>query len=113
MANCRADDDELTKDVRVYALADRFLMKELKDYTIERLEARLEDLWISEGFIDCIREVYSSTNEAHRKLRDLVARKAHSGLAKLWVKKPFQDLIREGGDFAVDLTALSVDNRHR
>lgn len=68
-------------------------MEELKEYGIKRLEATLEEFWISQGFIDCIKEIYGSTNESHRNLRDLVTRRAHSGLAKLWAKKPFQELV--------------------
>ena len=84
-------------------------MEELKEYAIKRLEVALKELWISEGFIDCITEIYDSTNESHNKLRDLVTRKAHSGLGKLWVKQQFRELIRNCGDFAVDLTALSAN----
>lgn len=95
------------KDVQVYALADFFLMEELKEFAMKRLDIALKELWLSEGFIDCIAEIYRCTNETHRKLRDLVARKAHSGLAKLWLKKSFRELVRICGDFAVDLTSSS------
>ena len=84
-------------------------MEELKEYAIKRLEVTLKDLWISEGFIDCITEIYESTDESHHKLRGLVTRKAHSGLGKLWAKQQFRELIRNCGDFAVDVTALSAN----
>lgn len=84
-------------------------MEDLKDFAIKRLDTSFKELWISEGFIDCITEIYGSTNENHRNLRDLVARKAHSGLEKLWAKKQFRELVRTCGDFAVDLTAFSLE----
>ena len=67
-------------------------MEELKESAMKRLDVAIKELWISEGFIDCIAEIYRCTNQTHRKLRDLVARKARSGLRKLSLKKPFGNL---------------------
>ncbi|KAK1515353.1 uncharacterized protein CCOS01_13546 [Colletotrichum costaricense] len=45
-ANLYTDDaDELTKHVRVYVLADFFLMPELKRFAVERLKPKLKELW--------------------------------------------------------------------
>ncbi|KAI0173168.1 BTB/POZ domain-containing protein [Hypoxylon sp. FL1284] len=99
------DDGELAKDVRVYTTADFFLMDELKAYALERFKSKLQRLWVSELFVDCIREVYSSTSESDKGLRDAVAQAAKEHSSDLWLKKAFQTLVREVGDFAVDLLA--------
>ena len=61
----------------------------------------MNELWVSEGFVNCIREIYNSTKESD-PIRRTVVQVAKAHLAKLWIKKSFQELIREGGDFLVD-----------
>ncbi|KAK1991095.1 hypothetical protein LX36DRAFT_736679 [Colletotrichum falcatum] len=95
--NCFVDDDEMTKDIRVYALAEYFQVECLKKYSLDKLVSKLETLWNCEGFIDCIRETYCSTTETDEEPRRLVARTAHKRLSYLWKKKPFRDLVHEGG----------------
>ncbi|XWW99150.1 hypothetical protein V2A60_007158 [Cordyceps javanica] len=99
------DDDELSKDVRVYELAQYFDIKGLKDYSLARFEAKVSKLWVSERFADCIRDVYASTVDTNCEMRRTVVRVARQHLQELW-HKPMQDLLREGGDFVVDLMAL-------
>ncbi|KAI1502474.1 hypothetical protein F5X99DRAFT_156131 [Biscogniauxia marginata] len=99
------DDSELVKDVRVYTTADFFLMDELKAYALDKFKSKLQQLWVSELFVDCIREVYSSTNESDEGIRGAVVQAAKEHLNDLWLKKPFQALVREVGEFAVDLVA--------
>lgn len=101
------DDDELTKDVKVYVLADMFLLDHLKEYALNRFKEKVKDLWISEAFTDCIKEIYNST-QASDRMRDAVVGISRANLSKLWTKKAFQELIRDGGDFVVDLTGKFV-----
>ncbi|KAK1990889.1 hypothetical protein LX36DRAFT_647270 [Colletotrichum falcatum] len=103
------DDDEMTKDIRVYALAEYFQVEPLKKYSLDKLVLKVETLWNCEGFIDCIRETYHLTTETDQEPRRLVARTARTRLSYLCKKKSFRDLVYEGGDFAVDLVALSVE----
>ncbi len=95
------------RDVRVYELANFFLVPSLKDYAFQRFSSKLKGLWITEGFIGCVKHVYSVTSESD-EMRGLVADVSRQHLSELWKKPPFQELIREGGDFAVDLTARSI-----
>ncbi|KFY03482.1 hypothetical protein V490_00177 [Pseudogymnoascus sp. VKM F-3557] len=98
------DDVELLRHPRVYALADMFRMEDLKTLVCKKFEAQLQQYWISDTFVECIREVYmtSRVSEATRKavVRTVFLHK------ELVNKQPFQDLIREVGDFAVDLVSV-------
>ncbi|KAI1399436.1 BTB/POZ domain-containing protein [Hypoxylon fuscum] len=99
------DDGELVKDVRVYLTADFFLMDELKAYALKRFQPKLQRLWISELLVDCIKEVYSFTDDSGKDLRDAVVEVAKEHFRELWDKIAFQALVRDVGDFAVDLMA--------
>lgn len=109
---CAYDDDDLLKDIRVYLLADFFLMDELQDYAIKRFATTLDVVDISDGFVECVVEVYGCTTQSHCKLRDVVISKACSHLESLWEKKPFRELVRNCGEFAVDLIAKSLGLSH-
>ncbi|KAM3064922.1 hypothetical protein ACMFMG_011250 [Clarireedia jacksonii] len=98
------DDLELLKHPRVFALADMFRMDELKALSCKRFKEQLQKHWISDTFPDCIREVYSTSNDLdcntiRKAVVDVVVLHRH----ELIRKKQFQELIREVGDFAVDL----------
>ncbi|KAI1292581.1 BTB/POZ domain-containing protein [Xylaria venustula] len=99
------DDDELVKDVRVYVTAEFFMLDNLKQFALEKFKSRLEMLWVSELFVDCIREVYASTTESEHGLRGAVVGVAYANRAELWEKKAFRDLVYDGGAFTVDLMA--------
>ncbi|KFY03940.1 hypothetical protein V490_00042 [Pseudogymnoascus sp. VKM F-3557] len=98
------DDVELLRHPRVYALADMFRMEDLKTLACKKFELQLQQHWISDTFVDCIREVYmtSRVSDATRKavVRTVFLHK------ELVNKQPFQDLIREVGDFAADLVSV-------
>ncbi|KAK8150882.1 hypothetical protein G3M48_004559 [Beauveria asiatica] len=99
-----SDDDELSKDVRVYELAQYFQIQGLKQYALEKFQPKVERLWVSERFVDCIRDVYASTVNKDCKMRQMVVNVTHNHLDELW-DKVFEDLLREGGDFVVDVMA--------
>lgn len=99
------------KPVLVYALADYFGSDGLKSYALKRLQTLLDTLWVSEGFIDCIQEVYRSAVDPKDKMRNLVLEVTHAHLGKLGKEKRFQDLVRKGGDFMVDLIAKVVESK--
>ena len=98
-----ADDLDLLKHPRVYALADEFFIDGLKDLAFKKLQSMLNELWISDTFVDCIEEVYVTTYHNSDRMRRLVVQVARQNLQKLWIKNRFQELVRENGDFAVDL----------
>ncbi|OJD15705.1 hypothetical protein ACJ73_08959 [Blastomyces percursus] len=97
------DDHELTKDLRVYALADMFQMERLKEQAFGRFETKIQQLWISDMFIDYVKEVYSTTNSNDRMMRGAVVGIAVKHIRELWKKQQFRGLVREVGDFAEDM----------
>ena len=101
--NNNADDDQLLRDVRVYALAEYFDVNSLKGHALQIFKTKVHELWLSESFVDCIREVYSTTNDSECMMRKSVVETARAHLQQLMRGTPFQDLISEGGDFVVDL----------
>ncbi|EFZ04530.2 ATP-dependent DNA helicase PIF1 [Metarhizium robertsii ARSEF 23] len=82
----------------------------MKEYNTRKFEynfkMKINRLWVSEVFVDCIRDVYQSTSAANCKMRETVVDVARQHLSELWVRRPFKELIREGGDFGVDLMEL-------
>ncbi|EFY89471.1 BTB/POZ domain-containing protein [Metarhizium acridum CQMa 102] len=108
------DDDELSKDVRVYQLADYFGVDGLKDDALQKFKAKITKLWVTELFVDCIRDVYQSTSDEKCKMRQAVVDVVNQHRSELWQRRPFKDLVREGGDFAVDLMSkLLVEDEEK
>ncbi|KAG9249985.1 BTB/POZ domain-containing protein [Emericellopsis atlantica] len=97
------NDDELSKDLRVYSLAEYFSINGLKEHALSRFKSKISRLWVSEIFPDCIREVYGSTSDPNCDMRKAVVEVTRENRGELWVKKAYRELIHEGGDFAVDL----------
>ncbi|KAI1005184.1 hypothetical protein K3495_g3029 [Podosphaera aphanis] len=105
------DDPHLLKDVRVYALADMFLIESLKTLAQTRLAKKLECCHLDTPFIDCVREVYKTIPTMNTKMHSAVVEVAVKQVKIL--RKNFDDksasdqqrmsnfgeLIREGGDF--------------
>ncbi|KAK8900789.1 hypothetical protein QC760_010553 [Botrytis cinerea] len=98
------DDLELLKHPRVFALADMFRIEQLKILACEKFKKQLQQHWISDTFPDCIREVYTTSNDIDIKtIRNAVVSVVALHKKELVEKRSFQELIREIGDFAVDL----------
>ncbi|KAL6880824.1 hypothetical protein J3F83DRAFT_719954 [Trichoderma novae-zelandiae] len=104
------DDDELIKDIRVYQLADYFKVEGLKEYALQNFESKIKHLWVSEGFVDCIRDVYGATNLGY-EMRKAILQTARSHLGELWEKKAFRLLVREGGDFPMEVISGFISNK--
>jgi hypothetical protein len=106
------DDLELLRHPRVYALANTFRMEDLKSLSHGKFKLQLQEHWISDTLVDCIREVYSiSTDFGSFVIRDAVVEIASLHKKDLVQKRPFQELIREVGDFAVDLVLVIAKNK--
>ncbi|KAI0534589.1 BTB/POZ domain-containing protein [Xylaria digitata] len=107
------DDNELVKDIRVYIAAEFFMLDDLKQLALQKFRLKLENLWVSESFVACIREIYASTTESEEGLRSSVVAAAFTHQAELWQRQLFRDLISDGGDFVVDLVGKYTGGRHR
>ncbi|KAJ2979193.1 hypothetical protein NQ176_g3399 [Zarea fungicola] len=103
------DEEELSQDVEVFCLAEYFGVDNLKEYALKRFKSKIQELWVSERFIDCIRNVFGSTTKSGGELlRHAVVLAAKDHLSQLWAKQAFKDLVREGGDFTEDLLDMKV-----
>ena len=78
-----------------------FFLEDLKALATAKLQQKLEELWTSESFPECIREVYATTPESDRAMRSAVVEVAKDHVSELGKKVAFKDLIYDGGDFAV------------
>lgn len=76
-----------------------FEIKGLMGFALQNLELKIRKLWVSETFVDCIRDVYQSTSNPNCKMRKAIVNTTRKQLKKLWEKNTFRELIREGGDF--------------
>jgi hypothetical protein len=79
-----------------------FRIEELRELSCRKLELQLQKHWISDTFMDCVQEVYS-TSQDKAAIRTIVMSVAATHIQELIQKQYFQELIREIGDFAVDL----------
>lgn len=79
-----------------------FFLEGLKALSTAKLKAKLQDLWTSDSFPTCVREVYDITPNSDRAMRSAVVEVAGLHKHELGKKAIFKDLIYEGGDFAVD-----------
>ncbi|KAI1001652.1 hypothetical protein K3495_g6550 [Podosphaera aphanis] len=111
------DDPDFVKHVRVFSLADMFLIEDLKVLAENKLENALKSFQISKLFADCVRDVYDVT-EKNGKMRNIVTNASVTKLTALGKKQYgnsyqytipimleyeyMQELIRDCGDFAVD-----------
>jgi hypothetical protein len=78
----------------VFALADMFLMEELKVLACKKYEEQLQENWISDIFPDSIREVYSTTNSIDsNSIRKVVVDIVVLHRDVLVKMPPFQELI--------------------
>lgn len=100
------DDDQLLRDVRVYALADYFDVAALKSHSLQIFETKVRDLWVSDSFVDCIREIYRTTDDPKCMMRKCVVDTSRAHLKKLMTGSPFRDFLSDGGDFVVCSTQM-------
>jgi|SRR5690242_16663657 len=90
----------MLKHVRVYALATKFLLRELQCLALNKIQLQIAGPWTTESFCWCIREVYSSSH--CRALRSIVVDASFAHLHKLAIGGHFVKFLHEGGDFVCD-----------
>lgn len=98
--------------LKVYALAEKYNMKELKDKALLKFEdaAELELKSQSAFFPAIIGYVYDSTPPKDRGLRDLVINITKRNLNKFLEQPEFESMMEENGDFGKDLVkAIAVE----
>ena len=102
-------DDPLVINARVYALAEKYQIKGLKDVAKGKFITELEMDWTDKDFFTAIKIVYTTTPSFDRGLRDAVNAVVYNNRNYLQYRLSFMELVREHGDFAVDVTTASWD----
>lgn len=77
------DDPKLITDIRVYVLADMFLLEDLKALSTLKLREKMKELWVSDSFPACFREIYASTSDCNCRMRSSVVEVA-TALRPVW-----------------------------
>ncbi|KAI9742728.1 MAG: hypothetical protein M1835_003025 [Candelina submexicana] len=88
-------------DVKVYAIAERFGVPELKEYAKGKFGSHATDSWNSDGFSDVIQAVYDMTPETDHGLRDTVIKISGINAPCLMDRGEFKNLLKENNDFEV------------
>ncbi|KAM5526659.1 BTB/POZ domain-containing protein [Fusarium oxysporum f. sp. phaseoli] len=68
---------------KVYALGEKFGIKDLKGLALDKFHAEAEHYWQSDDFLHAIQEVYNSTIDEDRLLRDIVVEVVNAHLELL------------------------------
>lgn len=98
------------KHARVYFLADAYLLADLKELSLRKVQSKIAALWASEELADCITEIYDNTIREENGIRVAVISTAQKHCKELLSSKPFQILLENGGELVFDLvSALSTD----
>jgi hypothetical protein len=79
-----------------------FFLEDLKALSTTKLRQKLQDLWDTELFPECVRNVYASTAKRDCMMRFAIVEIAAAHARALDKKEIFKELLQEGGDFAVD-----------
>lgn len=95
--------DVLVTHAKVYALAEKYLIRGLKAVALRRFKALAAHSWLGiNDFLQAIHEVYTSTIEDDRGLRDIVVEtlREHSE----WLdREEMRDVLRAFGALTYDL----------
>jgi hypothetical protein len=93
----------------VYQVADKYLVPQLKEHSIEKFRYVLKKDWNFndpdnfDDFLSATALIYESTPQSDRGLRDLVVDKALECLSNFGERKGFQELLHNTMWFASDL----------
>lgn len=91
-------------------MADCYEISQLKTVALGQFREQLDALWASDGFIDCIEEVYDNTPDTDLQIREEIIFTVKEHIHILRPRKRFRALLRQGGDFAIEIVrALSSE----
>jgi len=95
-------------------LADICCLDNLKDAALSKFEQKLENLWLTERFVECVAEVYANTSSGVQDgMRAAVVHTCVEHITHLLPGKAFLALLAKGGDFVVDLTRALASKQGR
>ena len=89
--------------IRVYNIADKFVVPQLKQLAKKRFETIVKTCWQMEDFPAAIAEAYNCTPKTDRGLRDPLVKSSHENIATLLENDDFQTVLEEVAGFAANL----------
>ncbi|PLB47857.1 hypothetical protein P170DRAFT_465392 [Aspergillus steynii IBT 23096] len=90
-------------NIRVYQIADKYVVPQLKQLAKEKFEIVLKACWQMDDFPTAIAEGYGCTPKEDRGLRDPLVKISHEHITQLLAKDDFQTALEETTGFAADL----------
>ena len=88
---------------QVYAIAEKYNIKSIKDLACEKFQTAAYRDWNSPYFPVTIGFVYRSTPPSDRGLHDIVVKLSKDHLKSLLARPEFESIMEEYGDFGRDL----------
>ncbi|OJZ80027.1 hypothetical protein ASPFODRAFT_38456 [Aspergillus luchuensis CBS 106.47] len=89
--------------IRVYNIADKFVVPQLKQLAKEKFETIIQTCWQMDDFPTAIAEAYNCTPKTDRGLRDPLVKISHENIATLLENDGFQTVLEEVAGFAANL----------
>ncbi|KAI9812333.1 MAG: hypothetical protein M1827_004782 [Pycnora praestabilis] len=99
----------LSSHAKIYALADKYDVQDLKGLAQTKFAAEVKDGWNDEAFSIAIREVYGSTPESDMGLRSIVSQSAKKNIKALMDRGEFMALLVEVNAFTVELLGAVLE----
>ncbi|KAI9761052.1 MAG: hypothetical protein M1840_002037 [Geoglossum simile] len=107
--NGEEDDRELLKHPRVNAIADLFDIEGLKELCATRFTDQLVTHWISDTFVDSVREIYSTSTKSEDRMRKAIVDTTRTHAKDLYKHSDFKALIKGNAEFSGELTIALLD----
>jgi hypothetical protein len=93
---------ELTFHSKVYTLAEKCWIDDLKDAAIQKFSAAASQDWCLDGFVSAAREVYTGTVDTDRGLKDVIVNTL-CGRDGVMDEGAVRDLVKELHPLAYDM----------
>ncbi|KAH0543146.1 hypothetical protein FGG08_002491 [Glutinoglossum americanum] len=85
----------LLADVGVYSLAEKYEILDLKKFAKSRFAKQARNSWSHPGFLEVLREVFTSTPNSDQGLRDVVAQICAENIRALMANEKFIAVIKD------------------
>ena len=98
-------------NVRVYSLADKYDIAEMKILAKSKFEALLKEAWSHIDFASVVEEIFDTTPKDHNELRQLVSRAAATHMKDLLDhSSDWRNLIIANGEISLAMLKVATEN---
>lgn len=106
----------LVLNVRMFALADKYLIESLKTLSADKFEARAAAEWQTPAFASAIAEVYGIIPDHETRLKRVVLHEVNKHKSELFGQSPdfkkFRKVMRDNAAFAADVAECLTADKH-